>query len=91
MANFTHRKTYCAVIQLYRVAGYSITLELTNEVDQHVPLSTIIGWIGEKELDETSVHWLLPLCSLHIGLEKVVATLNLWKRKQAQQKNTLGK
>lgn len=51
--------------------------KLTNEVDQHVPLSSIIGWIGKQELDQTSIYWLLPLCRFHTSTEKVVAALDL--------------
>lgn len=42
--------------------------KLTNEVNQHVPLSSIIGWIGKQELDQAPVHGFLPLGGLHTGL-----------------------
>lgn len=52
--------------------------ERTNEVHQHVPLSSVIGWIGEQELNQAPVHRLLPLRRLHTGVEEVIATLNLF-------------
>lgn len=51
----------------------------TDEVDQHVPLSSVVGGIGEQELDQAPVHRLLPLCRLQTGLEEVVAALDLWE------------
>lgn len=51
--------------------------ELTNEVDQHIPLAAVVGGIGEQELDQSAVYRLLPLGCLHTGLQEVVAPLHL--------------
>lgn len=51
--------------------------ELTNEVDQHIPLAAVVGGIGEQELDQSAVHRLFPLGCLHTGLQEVVAPLHL--------------
>lgn len=53
---------------------------LTDEIHQHIPLSSIVGWIGEKELDQTAIYRLLSLSCFHIRMEEVVATLNLSTR-----------
>lgn len=50
----------------------------TNEIHQHIPLSSIIGGVGEEELDQASFDWLLSLSCFHIWVEEVVATLDLW-------------
>ncbi|KAK0156260.1 hypothetical protein N1851_000457 [Merluccius polli] len=47
--------------------------ELTNEVNQHVPLSSITGWIGEQKLDQAPIHGLLPLGGLHTGLKEAIS------------------
>lgn len=52
--------------------------ELTDEVDQHVPLSSVVGGVGQQELHQPAVHRLLPLGRLHAGMQEVVAALHLW-------------
>lgn len=51
--------------------------ELTDEVDQHVPLASVVGGVGEQELHQASVHRLLLLGRLHAGVQEVVAALHL--------------
>lgn len=51
--------------------------ELTDEVDQHVPLSSVVGGVGQQELHQPAVHRLLPLGRLHAGVQEVVAALHL--------------
>lgn len=71
----------CRSKKIFALIYYDyVSWELTNEIDQHVPLPAIIGWVGEKELDQTSVYRLLSLCRLHARMEEVVATLNLKKK-----------
>lgn len=50
---------------------------LTDEVDQHVPLASVVGGVGEQELHQAPVHRLLPLGRLHAGVQEVVAALHL--------------
>lgn len=48
--------------------GLLVTSSLTNNVDQHIPLSTIIRGVGEQELHQSSFHWLLLLSCFHKGI-----------------------
>lgn len=51
--------------------------QLTDEVDQHVPLSSVVGGVGQQELHQPAVHRFLPLGRLHAGMQEVVAALHL--------------
>lgn len=53
---------------------------LTDKVDQHVPLSSVVGGVGQKELDQSPVHRLFPLGRLHVSVQEVVTAFNLKER-----------
>lgn len=48
--------------------GLLVVPSLTNDVNQHIPLSTIIRGVGEQELHQSSFHWLLFLSGFHKGI-----------------------
>jgi len=48
--------------------GFLATSSLTNNVNQHIPLSTIIRGVGEQELYQSSFHRLLLLSCFHKGV-----------------------
>ena len=48
--------------------GLLVTDSLTNNINQHIPLSTIIRGVGEQELYQSSFHRLLFLSCFHKGI-----------------------
>ena len=53
---------------------------LLDEVDEHVPLTAILGWVTGQVEDEPPVRGLSTPCGLHIRVEHEVQTLNLLGR-----------
>lgn len=46
------------------------------QIDQHVPLASIRGWVEQQERHQTAVDFLAALCRLHDVVEEIVATLD---------------
>lgn len=57
----------------------SLWCKLTNKVNQHIPLPTIIGRVGEQKLDQSTIYWLISLGCLYKAVQKVIAAFHLRK------------
>lgn len=51
--------------------------KLTNKVNQHIPLTAIIGGIREQKLDQSAIYGLISLGRLYIAVQEVIAAFNL--------------